>query len=189
MYVGVCCQAEEDGGGCCFVNFDGWASENSWYQKFDPVITNVLIHDDGAKLAVVGAYRGATYDEDTYHFPFVADFYVVAPQLCDDDQTFSKKDDASKDCAWVAAFPESRCLVKDDDAAFAFEQCKSACKTCTKTCSDDADWHKTNDPTKNCDNWVKRYFNRCNVQGQDGTFAYQSCSRSCQTCNDALPVH
>lgn len=45
----------------------------------------------------------------------------------DDDGSWHKKNSPSKNCEWVASFPESRCVVKGEDGEWGFERCPKAC--------------------------------------------------------------
>eukprot|EP00617_Octactis_speculum_P022149 CAMPEP_0185765190 /NCGR_PEP_ID=MMETSP1174-20130828/26988_1 /TAXON_ID=35687 /ORGANISM="Dictyocha speculum, Strain CCMP1381" /LENGTH=366 /DNA_ID=CAMNT_0028448155 /DNA_START=109 /DNA_END=1206 /DNA_ORIENTATION=+ len=52
----------------------------------------------------------------------------------------------------------------------------------TYNCRDDSTWYKGNNPLKDCD-WVSKNTNvRCGYKGNDGTYADESCQRSCGGC-------
>mmetsp|Transcript_14182 Transcript_14182/g.42271 ORF Transcript_14182/g.42271 Transcript_14182/m.42271 type:complete len:624 (-) Transcript_14182:152-2023(-) len=106
----------------------------------------------------------------------------AASTVCEDSKTWTKKDDDAKDCAWVAGKPKTRCAAKDENAVFAFEECKVACGVCGKTCADDDSWASANDEDKDCA-WAKRFINRCAAVGEDGMYGYESCAKSCHACD------
>jgi len=74
----------------------------------------------------------------TYAYQSCVDACRVCPNYgdCSDDDGWVKnnEDDDSRNCSWVASFPESRCLVKGTDSTdsdtYAFESCRVACSTC-----------------------------------------------------------
>lgn len=58
-------------------------------------------------------------------------------QICADDESWHKKDEPSKDCAWVAKYSFARCGfmaqtqgVKGQDDTFASEACSETCGSC-----------------------------------------------------------
>mmetsp|Transcript_13786 Transcript_13786/g.42705 ORF Transcript_13786/g.42705 Transcript_13786/m.42705 type:complete len:640 (-) Transcript_13786:185-2104(-) len=100
---------------------------------------------------------------------------------CADSTSFFKKDDPSKDCAWVAKQPAERCLVKSDQVVLAAEVCLKACGGCSVDCQDDKSWFKAGSPEKDCV-WVSRFTNRLAALGDDGRFGYQACPAAARTC-------
>lgn len=103
---------------------------------------------------------------------------------CADSESWHKKGDTAKVCAWVAALPDKRCVVKGEASVLAFEECAQACGSCGTACVDSTTWHKSGDPAKDCA-WVKRFQNRCAAKSSDGTFAFQACRRVCASCDQA----
>jgi hypothetical protein len=104
--------------------------------------------------------------------------------VCEDDDTWYKKNAPAKDCAWVAAAPADRCAAKGDDAQ-AWQACPVACDACPYDCGDaddSASWHKNGAPWKDCA-WVAEfYYNRAGVKGADGTEAWFSCPAATRRC-------
>ena len=89
-------------------------------------------------------------------------------------------------CGWVGEVKTNRCVRLGVDGRYAWEACRAACfSSATEVrgeCSDSAEWHKKNDDTKTC-SWVAgKPPTRCNVKGQDGTWAFDQCPEACNTC-------
>ena len=93
-----------------------------------------------------------------------------------DSDTWAKKDQPWKDCAWAAA-ATSRCVALGEDGTFGYESCQHACLVGAYA-EDDAAWAKKNGPSKDCA-WVARDRLRCAVKGEDDTWAFQACPAAC----------
>mmetsp|Transcript_17744 Transcript_17744/g.55381 ORF Transcript_17744/g.55381 Transcript_17744/m.55381 type:complete len:444 (+) Transcript_17744:177-1508(+) len=108
--------------------------------------------------------------------------------VCENDATWTKKNDPSKDCAWVAKQPAARCLVKSGSAVLAGEACLEACGGCAPAaaCADDPAWHKAGSPAKRCA-WASRFSNRLAALGEDGRYGYQACPAAARTCRKDVP--
>jgi len=102
--------------------------------------------------------------------------------VCENDATWFKKNDPKKDCAWVAARPAERCLVKSGSAILAGEACLEACPgACSVDCEDDMSWFKEGSPAKGC-TWASRFSNRLAALGDDGRYGYEACPVAARTC-------
>ncbi|KAH8064482.1 FK506 binding protein [Aureococcus anophagefferens] len=93
-----------------------------------------------------------------------------------DSNTWAKKDQPWKDCAWAAA-ATSRCVALGEDGTFGYESCQHACLVGSYA-EDDAAWAKKNGPSKDCA-WVARDRLRCAVKGEDDRWAFQACPAAC----------
>ncbi|KAH8062115.1 FK506 binding protein [Aureococcus anophagefferens] len=93
-----------------------------------------------------------------------------------DSNTWAKKDQPWKDCAWAAA-ATSRCVALGEDGTFGYESCQHACLVGAYA-DDDAAWAKKNGPSKDCA-WVARDRLRCAVKGEDDRWAFQACPAAC----------
>eukprot|EP00629_Pelagomonadales_sp_RCC1024_P000505 CAMPEP_0119269340 /NCGR_PEP_ID=MMETSP1329-20130426/6781_1 /TAXON_ID=114041 /ORGANISM="Genus nov. species nov., Strain RCC1024" /LENGTH=532 /DNA_ID=CAMNT_0007269339 /DNA_START=181 /DNA_END=1779 /DNA_ORIENTATION=+ len=126
----------------------------------------VMINDANVILADVMATNGVIHAIDKVLIP------------CADSMSWTKKGDASKDCAWVAKHTP-RCNVKGEDNVRAWYGCPGACGT---TCSDDGTWYKRGDTSKDC-SWVAAHPSevRCNAKGADDakTLAKDACPSAC----------
>lgn len=194
---GACCAA--DGSACCMNDLADYYSNWAKYPSSGSPDARGLFFDSSGTLFVWGTFSGYVDDEDNYEALWVAALRDVAhlgggdgaasgPTACADSAAWSKSSAPSKDCDWVAIFPEARCLVKADDATYAYEHCLESCGACDASCDDDASWHKNGEPSKDC-TWVKRVYNRCSVLGADANHAFRACRRTCQTCNIQLCPH
>ena len=95
-----------------------------------------------------------------------------------DSDTWAKKDQPWKDCAWAAA-ATSRCVAVGEDGTYAFESCRAACLIGWYAGADDSSWAKKNKPSKDCA-WVANDAPaRCTVKGDDDSWAFQSCPAAC----------
>jgi len=104
--------------------------------------------------------------------------------LCGDDPAWHKNGAPAKDCAFVAANPLARCSLKGAGGVWAFQRegCPMTCGACTARCEDDASWYKRGGPRSKSCAWVKRFINRCAVDGADGRKGYEACPFACGTC-------
>lgn len=105
---------------------------------------------------------------------------------CADDDAWRKSNAPAKDCAWVAALPESRCAVKGD-GVWAWRACRESCATCDYGCAsgvgDDAGWRKNGAADKDCA-WVSSFsYARSAVVGDDGRLAYEACPEAVKRCS------
>lgn len=108
---------------------------------------------------------------------------VACGGTCADSTEWYKNGEPSKTCAWVSIFPESRCLVKGSDGTLGSYSCPDACGL-DGTIVDSTSWYKNDEPDKDCV-WVHRFASaRCDAKGEDGTFAYEACVRSCSDITD-----
>lgn len=103
---------------------------------------------------------------------------------CENSETWFKKGDPAKDCAWVGN-AINRCIALGEDGAYAFEGCRAACRACaeasTGACDDDPAFYKKNQPAKGCA-WVGNDTPaRCAARG-DSDFAFSACNAACGTC-------
>lgn len=101
---------------------------------------------------------------------------VVTEANCTDSETWWKKGDPSKDCAWVANHPP-RCDAKGNDRTFASYSCPAACGT---PCLDaESEWYKNGDPSKDC-TWVSvKPEKRCLVNDENKVKAREMCLTAC----------
>mmetsp|Transcript_3428 Transcript_3428/g.10074 ORF Transcript_3428/g.10074 Transcript_3428/m.10074 type:complete len:233 (+) Transcript_3428:1283-1981(+) len=137
--------------------------------------------DNGRFAAEECRFSCATCDRPAEAACIEANFGTVITESCGDSDAWHKKNDESKDCAWVAANAD-RCTVKADGAVYAFEECKATCGTCGKRCVDDPTWHKAGEPLKTCA-WAARFRNRCAATGEDGVTGFNACRRACRSCD------
>ena len=137
-----------------------------------------------SSLAVTDVCCSATY-EDEY--------------ACQDDSSwhYSKK---WKNCDWVADNPSSRCSKKGDTDEEEDIKAKHAClfscgecpdptpaPTVSPACSDSGTWMKVGSDAsdeKDCDWVADNAEGRCDVMGEDGLYAYQSCMAACYEDED-----
>jgi len=148
-----------------------------WHKEGDPSKDCIWASRFSNRLAVIGEDQRTGYQA-----------CPVAARTCrmtdcpGDSETWHKKNDKSKDCAWVSEKPALRCTVKNDRAVLAAEACLQTCDACRTRCEDVPGWHKQGDPAKDC-TWVSRFTNRLAVLGEDRTYAWQSCRKSSRTCD------
>ncbi|KAJ8601525.1 hypothetical protein CTAYLR_008012 [Chrysophaeum taylorii] len=106
---------------------------------------------------------------------------------CKDSSEWSKPDEPSRDCAWVAEAKSNRCIVVGADGTYAYESCKASCAACYEAitgseCANSASWYKRGDPSKHCD-WISSFVpKRCVVKGDDDEWAFEQCPVACDTC-------
>ncbi|KAH8071440.1 FK506 binding protein [Aureococcus anophagefferens] len=171
------------------------ADDESWYKKNAPAkdcawVANLPEDRCGAKgddsqawqsCPVVGFYynRASVIGEDG---SLAYEACPSATRRCyydgyDDSETWAKRDQPWKDCAW-AAEAMSRCIAIGEDGSYGFESCQAACligKYADSESGDDDAWAKKNSPSKDCA-WVANDAPaRCSVKGEDDSWAFQSC--------------
>jgi len=106
-----------------------------------------------------------------------------------DDDAWTKANDPTKTCDWVAVASGIRCDTLGLDGRFAYQACPAACRACGGAlgeCQDDDSFFKKNDVTKDCQ-WIgdasdEVKAQRCLVKGQDQDYAFRSCPVACDTC-------
>lgn len=138
---------------------------------FWPIIPDMSLYFDDAPAAP------ATYADIVCRFgPGVSPYVYDAQSSCTDSPTWYKKGSPSRDCAWVAQYPQKRCDAKGADRNLAYYGCPFSC---AMPCADTSAWYKKDVPAKDCA-WVASYpAKRCLVKGWDGSFAADSCPTAC----------
>ncbi|KAJ8605584.1 hypothetical protein CTAYLR_000012 [Chrysophaeum taylorii] len=101
------------------------ADSDSWYVKGQP-------DKDCSWVGLAAANRCKRFaDAKVYAWQACEkSCSTCAPRVaddCGDDAGFFKAGEPSKDCAWVADYVPTRCLVKGNSGNFAYEDCQSAC--------------------------------------------------------------
>jgi len=154
----------------------------SWHKEGSPEKDCVWASRFSNRLATLGEDGKYGYEACPRAARTCRQDAAEARATCGDSTTWVKKNGpASKNCAWVAAKPEARCMVKDAKAVLAAEACKAACGACDAHCEDKIGWHKDGSSAKDC-RWVSRFTNRLAVLGADNTYAWESCRLSARTC-------
>ncbi|KAJ8613779.1 hypothetical protein CTAYLR_008857, partial [Chrysophaeum taylorii] len=92
---------------------------------------------------------------------------------CPNDESWYKKDEKDKDCAWVSG--------REDDV-YAYEACPGSCDTCDwNDCLGDDTSFFVNTPSKDC-SWVAKARKiRCRKSGSTG-YAFARCKHACGLC-------
>ncbi|KAH8048863.1 ATPase [Aureococcus anophagefferens] len=115
--------------------------------------------DRGYAYAAGGATRTYAPSYQPTPKPNYAPTASPSTNACADDDAWRKSNAPAKDCAWVAALPESRCAVKGD-GVWAWRACRESCATCDYGCAsgvgDDAGWRKNGAADKDCA-WVSSF--------------------------------
>ena len=120
-------------------------------------------------------YGSYGYSSD---FSYSYSYDLADAYSCVDSPTWYKAADPSKDCDWVAEYPEVRCenRIKGSDRTVPSYSCPATCGT---RCDDRDDWYKNGDETKDCA-WVSVLpSKRCATMGFDEVSAADACPTAC----------
>lgn len=102
-------------------------------------------------------------------------------EYCPDSPSWHKASEPSKNCAWVSQHTPQRCDTKGQDRSYASYSCPTACKVQTSGVCDSSTWRKRSSDWKDCA-WVSTFARRrCDVVGEDGSTARESCYHACGT--------
>ncbi|KAJ8613777.1 hypothetical protein CTAYLR_008855 [Chrysophaeum taylorii] len=158
------------------------ADSSDWYKASEPEKDCSWVSSFTEARCVV---KG---EDETFAYQSCPSSCSTCETECEGDDPEFYVADPSKGCTWVGQARTVRCK-KEGTTGYAYARCKHACGLCTYAdCTDDDDdvWHMNGDPAKNCD-WVGDFRqNRCVNQGEDGTYAYESCRHSCKSCAETL---
>lgn len=112
---------------CGACAYEGCEDDATWTKVGNPA-------DDCAWVAKASGSRCKYTNEDgTYAWQAcraACATCAVGEIVCADSTSFAKSSSPDKDCSWVAQQPETRCMVKDDEAVYAYEACRRACEAC-----------------------------------------------------------
>ncbi|KAH8064914.1 hypothetical protein JL722_1803 [Aureococcus anophagefferens] len=128
-------------------------------------------------------------DADVDGLPGVEDSARHLSEACADSETWHKKGDDKKNCAWVGKKAASRCKawVKSEGGVLASDACPVACDTCPATCAegrraDSTTWHQGWKKSKTCA-WVgKSPAKRCDKESKSKVLASDACPVACDAC-------